>query len=105
MPTRHSILKWLVDEYWILPGSKCTALAYKNCVDGYLSVFLTNRFLTFSLNESVTVKSRSRTIKIGHDNAMILGYHLVKFGHKTRKSGAKKGKINNNNYTYVLANK
>ena len=47
-------------------------------------------FLIFSLNEAVTLKSRSRTIKIGHGNTLIPSHILVKFGHETRKSGTKK---------------
>ena len=47
-------------------------------------------FLIFSLNDAVTLKSRSRSIKIGHGNTLILSYLLVKFGHETRKSGMKK---------------
>ena len=47
-------------------------------------------FLIFSLNEAVTLKSRSRSIKIGHGNTLIPSHRLVKFGHETRKSGAKK---------------
>jgi hypothetical protein len=46
--------------------------------------------LIFSLNEAVTLKSRSRSIKIGHGNTLIPSHLLVKFGHETRKSGTKK---------------
>ena len=46
--------------------------------------------MIFLLNEAVTFKSRSRSIKIAHDNIVIPSHLLVKFGDETRKSGAKK---------------
>jgi predicted transporter len=46
-------------------------------------------FLIFSLNEAVTLKSRSRSIKIGHGNTLIPGHLLVEFGHETRKKWCK----------------
>jgi hypothetical protein len=48
--------------------------------------------LIFSLNEAVTLKSRSRTIKIGHGNTLIPSHLLVKFGHETRKKWCKETK-------------
>lgn len=46
--------------------------------------------MIFPLNEAVTFKSRSRSIKIAHDNILIPSHLLVKFGDETQKSGAKK---------------
>ena len=47
-----------------------------------------NRFFNFVIfpsNEAVTFKSRSRSIKMAHDNILIPRHLLVKFGDKTRK--------------------
>jgi len=55
-------------------------------------------FLIFSLNDAVTLKSRSRSIKIGHDNTLILSYLLVKFGHETRKKWCEERKKERTSY-------
>ena len=56
-------------------------------------------FLIFSLNEAVTLKSRSRSIKIGHGNTLIPSHLLVKFGHETRKKWCKETNKQTNKQT------
>jgi hypothetical protein len=46
----------------------------------------------FPLNEAVTFKSRSRSIKIAHDYILIPSHLLVKFGDETSKKVVRRNK-------------
>ena len=55
--------------------------------------------MIFPLNEAMTFKSRSRSIKIAHDNILIPSNLLVKFGDETRKKWCEERKKETNKQT------